>query len=197
MSKTIEEIERSNSELIPENSLYEIFETQYDDLFCKILKISEKSFTYFLQQQVIFNLLIIQKKVDTSILTAFQELFYKRYKENVKSAKKNFEIIKNKETNNSDDLIYLDVTKCYIHCQKCYTILHKCGSKLILFDEHVYCSKCNNVYNKNQIMLLCPECKKNYFTKLRKPIVNNNKKYEKLFILNIKNIIVLLIKKKK
>ena len=186
MSKTIEGIEKENSELIPENSLYEIFETQYDDLFCKILKISEKSFTYFLQQQVIFNLLIIQKKVDTSILTAFQELFYKRYKENVKSTKKNFEIIKNKEANNSDDLIYLDVTKCYIHCHKCYTILHKCGSKLILYDEHVYCTKCNNVYNKNQIMLLCPECKKNYFTKLRKPIFNNNKKYEKLFILKYK-----------
>ena len=131
MSKTIEEIDMTNSELIPENILYEIFETQYDDLFCKILKISEKSFTYFLQQQVIFNLLIIQKKVDTSILTAFQELFYKRYKENVKSTKKNFEIIKNKEANNSDDLIYLDVTKCYIHCHKCYTILHKCGSKPI------------------------------------------------------------------
>ena len=186
MSKTIEEIDMTNSELIPENILYEIFETQYDDLFCKILKISEKSFTYFLQQQVIFNLLIIQKKVDPSILTAFQELFYKRYKENAKSTKKNFEIIKNKESNNSEDLIYLDVTKCYIHCHKCYTILHKCGSKLILYDEHVYCTKCNNVYNKNQIMLLCPECKKNYFTKLRKPIINNNKKYDKLFILKYK-----------
>ena len=186
MSKTIDNIDLSHSELIPENLLYEIFEVQYDDLFCKILKISEKSFIYFLQQQVIFNLLIIQKKVDPSILTAFQELFTKRYKENVKTMKKNFELIKDKEKENPDELTYLDVTKCFIHCNKCYNILHKCGNKLVLYDEHIYCTKCNNVYNKNQIMLFCLECKKNYFTKLRKPIVNNNKKFEKLFMLKYK-----------
>ena len=186
MSKTIEDIDLENSELIPENLLYEIFEVQYDDLFCKILKISEKSFIYFLQQQVIFNLLIIHKKVEPSILNAFHELFIKRYKENVKTTKNNYEIIKNKEKDDNNDLIYLDVTKCFIHCHKCYNIVHKCGSKLILYDDYIYCTKCNNVYNKNQIMLFCQECKKNYFTKLRKPIFNNNKKFEKLFLLKYK-----------
>ena len=186
MSKTIDDIDLENSELIPENLLYEIFEVQYDDLFCKILKISEKSFTYFLQQQVIFNLLIIHKKVDPSMLTAFHELFTKRYKENVKTMKNNYEIIKNKEKEENNDLVYLDVTKCYIHCHKCFNIVHKCGSKLILYEDHVYCTKCNNVYNQNQIMLFCQECKKNYFTKLRKPIFNNNKKFEKLFLLKYK-----------
>ena len=186
MSKTIDHIDLDNSDLIPDNLLYEIFEVQYDDLFCKILKITEKSFAYFLQQQVIFNLLIIHKKVDPSILTAFQDLFFKRYKENVKTMKNNFEIIKNKIKNNDEDLIYLDITKCYIHCHKCSVIMHKCGSNLVLYDEHIYCTKCNNVYNKNQIMLFCPECKKNYYTKLRKPIFNNNKKFEKLFILKYK-----------
>ena len=179
--------EESNSEMIPENMLYEIFETQYDDLFCKILKISEQSFKYFLQQQVLFNLLIIQKKYDQSIISAFQELFIKRYKENFKTMKKNFELLKSKENNKSEDLTYLDFTKCYIHCHKCYSIVHKCGSKLILYDSNVYCIKCNNVYNKNQIMLYCPECNKNYFTKLRKPVINNNKKFEKLFIIKYKD----------
>ena len=186
MSKTIDNINLENSDLIPDNLLYEIFEVQYDDLFCKILKISEKSFSYFLQQQVIFNLLIIHKKVDPTILTAFQDLFFKRYKENLKTMKNNFEIIKNKEKNNDEDLIYLDVTKCYIHCHKCYNIIHKCGNKLVFFDDHIYCTKCYNVYNKNQIMLFCPECKRNYYTKLRKPILNNKKKFEKLFILRYK-----------
>ena len=186
MSKTIDNSDLEKSELIPDNLLYEIFEVQYDDLFCKILKISEKSFAYFLQQQVIFNLLIIKKKVDPSILTAFQELFIKRYKENVKAMKKNYEIIKNKEKDNDESLIYLDITKCYIHCHKCYNIIHKCGSKLVLYNDYIFCIKCNNVYNKNQIMLFCPECKKNYFTKLRKPIYNGNKKFEKLFILKYK-----------
>ena len=110
---------------------------KYDDLFCKILKISEQSFKYFLQQQVLFNLLIIQKKYDQSIISAFQELFIKRYKENFKTMKKNFELLKSKENNKSEDLTYLDFTKCYIHCHKCYSIVHKCGSKLILYDSNV------------------------------------------------------------
>ena len=186
MSKTIDDIDLENSDLLPDNLLYEIFEVQYDDLFCKILKISEKSFSYFLQQQVIFNLLIIHKKVDPTILTAFQDLFFKRYKENLKTMKNNFEIIKNKEKNNDEDLIYLDVTKCYIHCHKCYNIIHKCGNKLVFFDDHIYCTKCYNVYNKNQIMLFCPECKRNYYTKLRKPIFDGEKKFEKLFLLKYK-----------
>ena len=154
MSKTIDNSDLEKSELIPDNLLYEIFEVQYDDLFCKILKISEKSFAYFLQQQVIFNLLIIKKKVDPSILTAFQELFIKRYKENVKAMKKIYEIIKNKEKDNDESLIYLDITKCYIHCHKCYNIIHKCGSKLVLYNDYIFCIKCNNVYNKNQIIYI-------------------------------------------
>ena len=186
MLKKIDENDLSSSELIQENLLYELFEVQYDDLFCKILKIPEESFIYFLKQQVIFNLLIIKKRVEPSIFLAYQELFTKRYKENLKVIKKNFEYIKNKEKDKNNDLIYLDFTKCFIHCHKCYDTLHKCGSKLILYDEYIFCIKCNNVYNKNQIMLFCPECNKNYYTKLRKPIFNNNKKFEKLFMIKFK-----------
>ena len=50
------------AEYISEKELYDIFEFNYDDLFCKILKITEKSLTYFLKQQVIYNLHIIKKK---------------------------------------------------------------------------------------------------------------------------------------
>ena len=42
------DINNSNNAFISEKDLYEIFEFQYDDLFCKILKINEKSFIYFL-----------------------------------------------------------------------------------------------------------------------------------------------------
>ena len=186
MSNLSDEIEIKNSEILPDNMIYEIFETQYNDLFCKILKITEKSFTYFLHQQVLYNLLIINKDIEPSILSDFQELFTKRYKQNVKSIKKNFELIQNKEKNNETDLTYLDITKCYIHCHNCYNIVHKCGSKLILYDSYIYCLKCNNVYNRNQIMLFCQNCKKNYLTKLRNPVFNGNKKFEKLFILKYK-----------
>ena len=186
MSETNEKIVNLYNELISEKELYEIFEFQYDDLFCKILKINEKSFTYFLKHQVLFNLLIIKRNATPEILTAYLELFIKRYKENLKTVKKNYELIKEKEKKEENDLTYLDITKCYIHCCKCFNIIHKCGKKLVLHDEYIYCIKCNNVYNKNQILLFCPECNKNYLSKLRKPVFNGNKKFEKLFLLRFK-----------
>ena len=186
MSETNEKIVNSYNELISEKELYEIFEFQYDDLFCKILKINEKSFTYFLKHQVLFNLQIIKRNASPEILTAYLELFIKRYKENLKTVKKNFDLIKEKEKTEENDLTYLDITKCYIHCCKCFNIIHKCGKKLVLYDEYIYCIKCNNVYNKNQILLFCQECNKNYLSKLRKPVFNGNKKFEKLFLLRFK-----------
>ena len=187
MEKKDEKKTSNDIDLISENELFEIFDFQYDDLFCKILKISEKSFTYFLKQQVLFNLQIIKKTVDQEILSAYQDLFIKRYKENIKAMKNDFSILKEKEENNDTDITYLDISKCYIHCHKCFNIIHKCGKKLILYNEHIFCIKCNNVYNKNQIMLFCPECQKNYISKLRKPVYNeNNKKFEKLFLLKFK-----------
>ena len=173
-------------EQVRENELYEIFETQYNDLFCQILLIKEEEFFSLLHKQVSFNLSIIQKTTDNSMLNAFYELFTTRYKENYKLVKENMEILKNKEKNNKEELIYLDYSKCYIHCQKCYDIIHNCGERLIFDKEYIYCIKCNNVYNKEQIIMFCKECNKNYFSKLRKPIFLENKKYEKLFVLKFK-----------
>ena len=178
--------EQNNTEYISEKELYELFEFNYDDLFCKILKISEKSLTYFLKQQVIYNLQIIKKEVSPETLSTYLDLFIKRYKDNFKLVKKNYNIIKEKQKEEKNDLMYLDITKCYIHCPKCINILHKCGKKLVIYDEYIYCIKCNNVYNKNQIMLFCSECNKNYLSKLRKPVFNGNKKFEKLFLLKFK-----------
>ena len=186
MSDSSDEKPKLNNELLSDKELYEIFEFHYDDLFCKILKISEKSFIYFLKQQVLFNLQIIKRNSSSETLKAYLDLFIKRYKENQKLVKKNFDFIKQQEQKEDNNLIYLDMTKCYIHCHKCSDIFHKCGKKLILYDEHVYCIKCNNVYNKNQIMLFCQACNKNYLSKLRKPVFNGNKKYEKLFLLKFK-----------
>ena len=180
-----EELDKFN-EYISEKELHELFEFQYDDLFCKILKISEKSFIYFLKQQILFNLKIIKRKASSEIISAYLNLFIKRYKENFKLVKKNYEIIKEKEKEDENNLRYLDITKCYIHCHKCFNIIHKCGKKLVIYDDYIYCTKCINVYNKNQILAYCPECKKNYLSKLRKPVFNENKTYEKLFLVKFK-----------
>ena len=187
MSDSNDEITQQNTNNnISEKELYEIFEFQYDDLFCKILKIKEKSFSSFLKQQVLYHLQIISKNVVQKILKAYLDLFSKRYKENLKLVESHYKIIKEKIEKEDNDLIYLDVTKCYIHCHKCFNIIHKCGKKLVLYDEFIYCIKCNNVYNKNQILLFCPECNKNYLSKLRKPVFNGNKKFEKLFLTKFK-----------
>ena len=179
-------IQRNRNDIISEKELYEIFEFQYDDLFCKILKITEKSFSSFLKQQVSYHLQIISKNVIPKIFKAYLDLFSKRYKENLKLVQDNYNIIQEKMQNENDSLNYLDITKCFIHCHKCFNIIHKCGKKLVLYDEFVYCIKCNNVYNKNQILLFCPSCKKNYLSKFRKPVFNGNKKFEKLFLTKFK-----------
>ena len=186
MSKSNGEQLELNKEIISDKELYEIFEFQYDDLFCKILKISQKSFTYFLKQQVLFHLQIIKRNSLPEIFKAYLDLFTKRYKENYKLAKKNYGIIKQKEQEENNDLLYLDVTKCFIHCHKCFNIVHKCGKKLVIFEDYFYCIKCKNVYNRNQILLFCQECNKNYLSKIRKPVFNGNKKFEKLFLLKFK-----------
>ena len=180
------DINNSNNAFISEKDLYEIFESQYDDLFCKILKINEKSFIYFLKQQVLLNLQITKKNASKEQLKDYLDLFIKRYKEQLKLVKNNFDIIKQKEKNEVNTLIFLDITKCYIHCHNCFCIEHKCGNKLILYDEYIYCTKCNNVYNKNQIMLYCIKCKKNYLSKLRKPVFNGEKILEKIFLVKFK-----------
>jgi len=188
MSNSNDEVttQQNTNENISEKELYEIFEFQYDDLFCKILKITEKSFLSFLKQQVLFQLQIINKNVVQKILKAYLDLFAKRYKENLKLVQSHYNIIKEKMQKENNDLIYLDVTNCYIHCHKCFNIIHKCGKKLVLYEDFIYCIKCNNVYNKNQILLFCPECKKNYLSKIRKPVFNGNKKFEKLFLTKFK-----------
>ena len=110
------DINNSNNAFISEKDLYEIFEFQYDDLFCKILKINEKSFIYFLKQQVLLNLQITKKNASKEQLKDYLDLFIKRYKEQLKLVKNNFDIIKQKEKNEVNTLIFLDITKCYIHC---------------------------------------------------------------------------------
>ena len=64
MSNLSDEIEIKNSEILPDNMIYEIFETQYNDLFCKILKITEKSFTYFYEVYRMITLKFSLKKTE-------------------------------------------------------------------------------------------------------------------------------------
>ena len=157
----------NNQGIISESDLFDVYETQYNNLFSKILKISEEKFFALLQEQVLINLRIINKLSDLSLMSFFQELIYERYKTDKEKIKKDLDTIpKLKE----DEIIYLDYNNCYIHCKNNLEIEHKCGNKLILFKEFIYCINCKKVYNENLIKLYCRKCNKNFFSKLR----NNN-----------------------
>ena len=104
----------NNQGIISESDLFDVYETQYNILFSKILKISEEKFFALLQEQVLINLRIINKLSDLSLMSFFQELIYERYKTDKEKIKKDLDTIpKLKE----DEIIYLDYNNCYIHCK--------------------------------------------------------------------------------
>ena len=163
------------SDFILEKELKEIYDTQYNDLFPKILSKTKSEFITLLEDQVLLHLKIINKKLLNSLNSKLLEYFSKKFfNEKNKVTKGLEEIIKNPELQEN----YLSLINCFIHCHKCSQILHKCKNKIILHKNYIYCLHCQKVYNENQIKLYCQECKTCYYTKLRHIL---NKRYENFF----------------
>ena len=160
-----------NEGIISESDLFDIYEIQYNDIFSKILKISEEKFFALLQEQVLLNLRLINKLSDLSLMSYLQELLSERYRQDKEKADKDFSSIQKLK---DDELIFLNYNNCYIHCQKNLDIKHKCGNKLILYNELIYCLKCKNVYSEKQIKLFCDKCNQNFFSQIRKNIDDND-----------------------
>ena len=151
-------------ENISKNDLKEIFSTQYSDLFSKLLKKSLEEFISLLKQQIIIHLRIINKQCDFSLLT----IFYQKYESIAKNDKNKIQKIYDKIKSHQDkDLSYLNILDIYIHCFKCKDAIHKCGNKLIFYENLFFCIKCQKVYDSNQIKLYCKECNKTYLTTKR------------------------------
>ena len=171
----------NNQGIISESDLFDVYENQYNNLFSKILKISEEKFFALLQEQVLINLRIVNKLSDLSLMSFFQELIYERYKTDKEKIVKDMDTIPKL---NEDEIIYLNYNNCYIHCKNNIEIQHNCGNKLIYFHEFIYCMNCKKVYNENLIKLYCKCCNKKFFSKLRNNndinIINNknNDEYE-------------------
>ena len=66
--------------VISESDLLDVYDTNYNDLFSKILKINEEKFFALLQEQVILNLRVINKLSDLSLMSYIQEFISERYK---------------------------------------------------------------------------------------------------------------------
>ena len=162
--------DQEKEHIISESDLLDVYETQYNDLFPKILKINEEQFLSLLQEQVLITLKIINKLSDLSLMSYFQDFFSERYRTDKKKVTADLEkIMKIPES----EIVYLDYSNCYIHCHKNAKCFHKCLNRLILYEGFIYCVHCKKVYNENQIKLYCNECNEIYFSKLRKDIDKN------------------------
>ena len=162
----------NQGENISKNDLKEIFSTQYSDLFSKLLKKSVEEFISLLKQQIIIHLRIINKQCDFSLLTNF----YKKYETIAKNDKNKIQKIYNEIKSYQDkELSYLNILDIYIHCYKCREAIHKCGNKIIFYENLFFCIKCQKVYDSNQIKLYCKECNKTYLTTKRDISEKKNK----------------------
>ena len=169
-----------SSSFILEKELKEIYDTQYNDIFPKILSKTKSEYISLLKEQVYLHLHIINKKVENSLNSKYLEKFTKRYFLDKSRATKGLEeLIKNPDLKEK----YLDLSNCYIHCHKCSIILHKCKNRVILYKNFIYCLHCQKVYNESQVKLYCQECKSGYYTKLRYIV---NKKYENFYPVSFK-----------
>ena len=170
-----------SSGFILEKELKEIYETQYNDLFPKILSKTKIEFISLLKEQISLHLKIINKKSQNSLNSKYLEIYSKKYFSDKNKATKGLEeLIKNPDLQEN----HLELLNCFIHCHKCSSILHKCKNKIILYKNLIYCLQCQKVYNENQIKLYCQECKTCYYTKLRYTL---NKRYENFYPVSFKN----------
>ena len=82
--------------VILEKEFKEIYNTQYNDLFPKILTKSKSDFISLLKSQVSLHLKIINKTVQTSLSTKYLEIFTKKFFNDKSKTTKGFEdILKN------------------------------------------------------------------------------------------------------
>ena len=158
-----------------EKDLKEIYNTQYNDLFPKILIKTKSEFLPLLKSQISLHLKIINKIASNTLNEKYIDIYTKKFFSDKARATKGFEeIIKNTELQKNN----LELINCYIHCHKCSKILHTCKNKLILYKDFIYCIHCQKVYNEHQIKLYCEECKCCYYSKLRYVL---NKKFENFY----------------
>ena len=166
---------------ITQNDLEEIFLIQYNDIFSKLMSKNIEELFSMLEKQVFFHLKIINKKYQNSLLS----FFYDKYCSIIQKDKNRVQNIYNKlMAHPKGNLVQLNTLDVFIHCFKCKEILHKCGNKLIIYEDLIFCLKCKKVYNKNQIKLFCKECHKTYLTTKR---TEEEKKYDYFYSVSFTN----------
>ena len=154
----------SKGNKVSKNELEEIFFIHYNDLFNKLLSKSIEEFFILLKKQVLLHLRIIDQQCDNSLLS----FFYEKYYDLCQNDKYKIQNIYNKIINYpNDSFMKLNTLDVYIHCYKCKDAIHKCGNKLIIYNNLFFCLYCKKVYSQHHIKLFCKECNKTYLTTKR------------------------------
>ena len=156
--------ERNKWSYISEEELVEIYESQYNDVFSKMLILDSTQFMNVLEKQIITYLYLIKKTPILSALLKISELYIQKYYNEREKVYQAYQIIKHMNINEYE---YLDKLNCFIHCANCSCALHTCGNKYILCNDYIFCLTCKKVYNENQAKMFCDYCNLEYYTKLR------------------------------
>ena len=144
--------------------MIEIYESQYNDVFSKILILDSTQFMNVLEKQIITYLYLIKKTPILSYLLKISELYIQKYYNEREKVYQAYQIIKHMNINEFE---FLDKLNCFIHCANCSSALHTCGNKFILCNDYIFCLACKKVYNENQAKMFCDFCNLEYYTKLR------------------------------
>jgi len=161
----LNQLEKKNKwSYIVEEELAEIYESQYNDVFSKILQLDSTQFINVLEKQIIIHLYLIKKQPILSSLSKISELYIQKYYKDREKVYQAYQIIKHM---NISEYEYLDKLNCDIHCPNATLALHTCGNKFILCNDYIFCLQCKKVYNEFQAKMFCDFCKIEYYTKLR------------------------------
>ena len=147
-----------NSEYEP---LYDLFLTEYNDLFENSLSMNSEQLISKLIKNI--SQLLGKEKFESYSADLIQHLKQKLLEENINP---DMEIINSIKKNIGPFLPQLNINNIMAHCEKCYECVHICGQKLFQSKDKnfVICIKCNKIYKNNMIRLFCNSCNEEYFS---------------------------------
>ena len=149
-------------EKIKTEPLYELFLSEYNDLFENMLSSSVDYILSKLTKNI--SHLLGKEKFESYPKDLIQKYKDKLFEENINQDLVLINSIKNGVL--GPFLPLLDINTIYAHCEKCYDCLHFCGQKLYFIRDKkiIICLKCNKIYKSDMIHLWCNSCNEEYFS---------------------------------
>ena len=153
--------------------LYDLFLSEYNDIFENMLSTSSE----YILAKLVNNIsqLLGKEKFESYPKELIQKYRNRLIEENINQDIALINNIKNGVL--GPFLPQLDINSIFAHCEQCFDCVHLCGQKLYLIKDKklVICLKCNKIYKSNMIHLLCNSCNEEYYSY----IVNEKDMYKK------------------